>query len=116
MNTAELSEAILLAAADDGVRLFRNNSGLAKHVSRDKATGKIKTRHVRYGVGPVGGGGGDFLGWRMSDGKFVSIELKTGHDRQTPDQAKWQRWVIAGNGLAGVARSVDEARAIWCRP
>lgn len=106
-TTAELSDAICLAAADDGVRLFRNNSGVAKHVKGGK------TWFVRYGVGPTDGGGGDWIGWRIRDGKFVSIEIKVGQDRQHKEQAKWEKWVKAGNGLAGVARSVEDAREIW---
>jgi hypothetical protein len=108
-TTVELTDAILLAAADDGVRLFRNNSGVAVFV--DPKT--KKKRHVRYGVGPRGGGGGDLIGWRMRDGKFVSIEIKVGLDQSDEDQLKWRRWVLAGNGLAGEARSVEDARAIW---
>lgn len=107
MNTVELTDAILLAAADDGVLLVRNNSGVARHVKDGK------TWFVRYGVGPQGGGGGDLIGLRRSDGKFVSIEIKVGRDKSDKDQLKWRRWVLAGNGLAGEARSVEEARAIW---
>lgn len=111
MNTAELTEAILLAASDKGHRLFRNNSGVAKHVKRDKA-GKLKTWVVPYGVGPAGGGGGDLLGWCRGTGRFASVEVKIGNDTQTADQRKWQRWVVAGGGVAGVARTVEDALRI----
>lgn len=107
-TTIELQDAIMLAAAEDGVRLFRNNSGVARFKRKDG-----KTAFVRYGVGPAGGGGGDLLGWRMRDGKFVSVEVKIGYDKSDEDQLKWRRWVLAGNGLAGEARSVEDARAIW---
>lgn len=105
LSTAELTEAICLAASEEGHRLFRNNSGQAiyKH--------KGKVRRVRYGVGPVGGGGGDWIGW-TNTGRFASIEIKVGDDVQTEAQKKWERWVIAGGGVAGVARSVIEALAI----
>lgn len=104
-GTAKLTDDICEAASDSGHRLFRNNSGVAKHVKKDK------TWHVHYGVGPVGGGGGDLIGWTRT-GRFASIEVKTGQDRQSDAQAKWERWVKAGGGVAGVARSVAEALAI----
>jgi hypothetical protein len=86
--------------------LFRNPSGVAKH-SKD---GKKWT--VPYGVGPRGGGGHDLIGWRLSDARFVSIDAKVGRDRLSEAQIKWMRWVTAAGGLAGEARSVEDALAI----
>lgn len=105
MNTAALTAAIIQAATDAGGRLWRNNSGVATH----KKNGRVY--RTAYGVGPPGGGGGDLLGWN-SEGRFVSIEIKIGRDKQSDKQAKWERWVIAGGGLAGVARSVEDALKI----
>ena len=105
MNTAELTEAILVAASEVGCLLVRNNSGVAKHVKDGK------TWFVRYGVGTKKGGGGDLIGLAC-DGIFVSVEIKIGDDKQTDEQAKWERWVKARNGRAGVARTVDDALAI----
>jgi len=105
MNTHELTEAIVLAASDAGARLFRNNTGsyLASY--------KGKKRKIKYGVGPADGGGGDLIGWTAS-GRFASIEIKVGRDTQSEGQKKWERWVIAGGGVAGVARSVEDALKI----
>lgn len=101
----ELVDAIILAASASGLaRLFKNQSGVARH--HDKGTGKV--HYTRYGVGPKGGGGHDLIGWRM-DGRFVSIDAKIGRDVMSEDQLKWQRWVIAGGGISGEARSVDDA-------
>lgn len=105
MNTTELTQAIMQAASDNGCRLFRNNSGVAVH----KKDGR--TYRTAYGVGPQGGGGGDLIGWTAT-GRFASIEIKIGRDKQTEAQKKWERWVIAGGGVAGVARSVEDAIAI----
>lgn len=107
MNTAALTEAILLAASEDGVLLVRNNSGVAKERNKD---GTI--RFIRYGVGTSKGGGGDLIGL-TKDGIFVSIEIKVGKDTQKKLQETWHKWVTMRNGRAGVARSVDDARAIW---
>ena len=105
MSTKKLTEDIILAASEHGARLFRNNSGVATY----KRNGKV-TR-VRYGVGPVGGGGGDLIGYDNS-GRFLSIEVKVGRDKQSEAQKKWERWVNMGGGRAGVARSVEDAIAI----
>lgn len=101
-QTSDLTDAILQAATDAGCRLFKNHSGVAKF----RRSGKVYT--VKYGVGPAEGGGGDLLGWTAT-GRFASIEIKVGRDVQSEAQKKWQRWVIAGGGVAGVARSVEDA-------
>ena len=102
----ELVDAIIFAASESGLaRLFKNHSGVAKY--RNEKTGKVS--HVPYGVGPKGGGGHDLIGWRMSDGKFVSIDAKVGRDELSDAQIKWGKWVMAGNGIAGEARSVEQA-------
>lgn len=110
MNTSDLTADILLAASSIGCRLFRNNSGIATFNKKD-ASGKKKTWSVLYGVGPSEGGGGDLIGW-TSTGRFASIEIKVGRDTQSEAQKKWERWVISGGGVAGVARSVEDAIAI----
>lgn len=103
MTHGELIDAIIQAVSDAGIaRLFRNPSGRATH----KKNGK--TWVVPYGVGPRGGGGHDLIGWRM-DGRFLSFDAKVGRDFMSDDQLKWQRWVIAGGGIAGEVRSVQDA-------
>lgn len=100
-ETSKLTEEIILVASQYGARLFRNNSGVATY-----KRGSYTTR-VRYGVGPTGGGGGDLIGWDAA-GRFLSIEIKTGKDRQTKQQKMWAAWVENGGGRAGVVRSVDD--------
>lgn len=104
MNHGELIDAIIKEASDLNIaRLYRNPSGVAKH----RKDGK--TWVVPYGVGPRGGGGHDVLGWRMGDGKFVSIDAKVGRDELSEAQIKWGKWVVAGGGIAGEARTVEQA-------
>ena len=104
-DTKTLTDDIIVAASECGARLFRNNVGVATY----NHGGKISK--VRYGVGPVGGGGGDLIGFDR-DGRFLSIEVKVGSDKQSDAQKKWERWVNMGGGRAGVARSVEDAISI----
>lgn len=97
-KTQQLTNDIVAAFSERGHLLCRNNSGVAL----------LKGRHVRFGVGPVGGGGGDLIGL-TSWGQFISLEIKQGHDKQRDNQAKWESWVRRRNGIAGVVRSVDDA-------
>lgn len=110
MNTVELTEAIILAAGERGHLLVRNNSGRARFLNDDGST-----RWVQYGVGPKGGGGADLIGLRAPDGKMISIEVKVGADKPTDAQIKWRRWVEMRGGLAGVARTVEDAIEIMER-
>lgn len=104
MKHGELLDAAIKEASDRNIaRLFRNPTGLAKHKKGNK------TWVVPYGVGPKGGGGHDLIGWRMSDGKFVSLDAKVGKDELSDNQIKWGNWVRHGGGIAGEFRTVKEA-------
>mgnify|MGYP003545713656 CR=1 FL=1 len=96
---SELRNQIILATAEVA-RLFNNEQGVARY---NKGGRKWA---VTYGVGA---GGGDLLGWRLSDGRFVSIEVKVGRDERSTEQERWDRWVKTGHGLSGVARSIEDA-------
>jgi VRR-NUC domain len=43
---------------------------------------------------------------------FTSIEVKTAAGRIRPDQKQWLQAVAAAGGIAGVARSVEEAQQL----
>lgn len=96
--TNQLTQEILASLSERGHLACRNNSGVAT----------FKGRAVRFGVGPIGGGGGDIIGC-ASDGVFFSVEIKVGKDRSSDKQIKWERWVKKRGGRAGIARSVEEA-------
>lgn len=101
-STNQLTADIMTSLSERGHLACRNNSGVAKFPG-----GRV----VRYGVGPIGGGGGDIIGCTR-DGIFFSVEVKTGRDRESDAQKKWKRWVVSRGGRAGVARSVEDAIGI----
>ena len=54
----------------------------------------------------------DLAGYRRSDGRAVYIEVKQGKGKATKEQEKFIEVARQAGCLAGVARSVEEARAI----
>ena len=92
-------------------RLVRNQVGSLP----DPRTGRL----VTFGLAR---GSADLIGWRtititpdmvgQQIAVFTSIEVKTPTGRVRPDQTAWLGAVQAAGGIAGVARSVDDAITI----
>lgn len=115
-DEAAVSNAIQLSLRGEPVRLLRNNVGGLKD-----STG----RFVAYGLGSQGGnvlrGPSDLIGWRtititpdmvgQTLAVFAAVEVKD-RAKATPEQEQFIAQVQAAGGLAGVAHSVEEARAI----
>ena len=67
-------------------------------------------------------GSADLIGWRtititpdmvgQQVAVFTSIEVKTPTGRVRPEQQQWLKAVQAAGGVAGIARSVEDAQAI----
>ena len=93
------------------LRLFRNNTGTLP----DPRTG----RPVQFGLAR---GSADLIGLRtvtitpemvgQQVAVFTSIEVKTPTGRVTPDQHSWLNMIQSLGGIAGVARSVQDAKEI----
>jgi hypothetical protein len=92
------------------VRLFRNNVGAMKD-----ACGRL----LRFGLAK---GSSDLIGWITREitpadvgqrfAQFLSLEIKAEKGKPRPDQLAWIAAVKNAGGIAGVARSVDEAQEI----
>lgn len=104
-----IQNAIRLEHGAGPARLWRNNTGALKD-----QTGRL----VRYGLCP---GSSDLIGLRTriiteTDlghrfAQFVAIEVKD-QGRLTEQQRAFLQMVTQAGGLAGVARSPEDARAI----
>lgn len=79
-----------------GIFHWRNNAGAVKSHGR----------MIKYGVI----GGADILGI-LKDGRTLAIEVKTATGKTTPAQDLFLARVRENNGVAFVARSVDDV--IW---
>ena len=95
----------------EDVRLFRNQVGQLP----DPRTG----RPVQFGLAK---GSADLVGWKtvtitpdmvgQEVAVFASIEVKTPTGRPTQYQQAWLTAVEKAGGIAGIARSVDDALRI----
>lgn len=105
----DLQQRIRLALGTrSDLRLFRNQVGQLP----DPRTG----RPVQFGLAR---GSADLIGWRTITvtpdmvgqqlAVFTSIEVKTPTGRIRPEQHAWQRTVSTAGGIAGIARSVQDA-------
>ena len=110
MTEQQIQQHIRLACGTGDTRLFRNNTGTL----RDQ-----NGRPVQFGLCK---GSADLIGWTTRTvtpemvgqriAVFTSIEVKTPTGRLRPEQQQWLDAVQAAGGIAGVARSVDDALRI----
>lgn len=105
------------------VRIFRNNNGLAYcgTVVHEEPNRIILSNHwrVKFGLFP---GSADLIGIKRvrvapemvgcDIGQFVSIEVKSAAGTEKKDQENWRFQMGRMGALAGIARSVDDAREI----
>jgi hypothetical protein len=107
-----------------GVRLFRNNVGVG-FVGQIAESGPVRLvlecwRRIAFGLFK---GSGDLIGWKSvvvtpdMVGRRVAIFLSIENKNETggkisDDQERWIRVVRQFGGIAGVARSIDDARKI----
>jgi len=109
-----IQQQIRLACSRGPVRLWRNNTGTL----RDQ-----HGRPVSFGLCP---GSADLIGFHTITitpdmvgqqlAVFAAVEVKAERGRPTPEQTAFLEHVAAAGGLAGIARSVEEAEAILQRP
>jgi hypothetical protein len=108
VSEALIQQQVRLALSQEGAVTFRNNVG---------AYMDDNARLVRYGV--CNPGGSDLIGWKPVTitqdmvGKklavFLAVEIKGPKGRVTEDQANFMRAVLNAGGIAGVARSPEDA-------
>ncbi len=105
-----IQQEIRLACSNGDTRLFRNNTGTLRDANG---------RPVQFGLCK---GSADLIGWKRvtvtedmvgsTVAVFLSIEVKTATGRLRPEQQQWLDAVHAAGGIAGVARSVEDAQRL----
>jgi hypothetical protein len=106
----QIQQHIRIACSTGQTRLFRNNTGTLRDANG---------RPVSFGLCK---GSADLIGYRtititpdmvgQQVAVFASIEVKTPTGRIRPEQQAWLETVQAAGGIAGVARSVEDALRI----
>jgi hypothetical protein len=109
-NETYIQQTMLPAISHGNVRVFRNNVGALK-----TETGQL----VRFGLEKSSS---DLIGFRSIEitpdmvgktiAQFVSIEIKTEKGKPTDGQKRWLDMILKFGGIAGVCRSIDDARAL----
>ena len=110
MSEQAIQQRIRLACSRGPTRLWRNNTGRL----RDE-----RGQLVTFGLCP---GSADLIGYRsvvvtpdmvgQQLAVFAAVEVKTPTGRPTPEQTTFLEHVAAAGGLAGIARSVEDAEAL----
>jgi hypothetical protein len=110
MTEQQIQQHIRIACSTGATRLFRNN------------TGTLKDQHGRPVQFGLCKGSADLIGYRtvtitpemvgQQVAVFTSVEVKTPIGRLRPDQQAWMETVQSAGGIAGVARSVEDALQI----
>ena len=114
MREQPILKRIMLACSRGATRLWRNNCG-----SLQDRNGQW----VRFGV--ANPGGSDLIGFTkvkiteahvgMTLAVFTAVEVKQKSGRVRKDQQIFIDLVRAAGGIAGIARSVEEAKALLTR-
>lgn len=110
MSEQRIQQEIRLAISHGDTKVFRNNTGTLKDANG---------RPVQFGLCK---GSADLIGWTTRTvtpdmvgtqvAVFLSIEVKTPTGRLRPEQQQWLDAVQAAGGIAGVARSVEDAQRL----
>jgi len=107
-----MQREIMVALSEAGCTVWRNNTGQAYAGRVIHSAGGVVTI---AGASPITFGlcvgSADLIGI-APDGRFLAIEVKTGRRVTTPEQETFISQVQLMGGIAGVARSVDEALAL----
>ncbi len=123
MSEITIQRKIQLECTDSDTRLFRNSVGQAWvgkaiHCANGDVILKRPMR-VTFGLAP---GSSDLVGPRSMIvtpdmvgrrvALFASIEVKTTTGRATDEQTAWIDTITSLGGIAGIARSVEDARKL----
>lgn len=116
MTESLTQKQIQLELSKGPTRLFRNNTAQAWSGSRvvrnpDNSITIFDPRPIRSGLCV---GSSDLIGWTTVNNSaiFTAIEVKSQRGRATNEQLNFIDQVKRAGGLAGIAKSVQEARQI----
>jgi hypothetical protein len=111
MKTEKAIQQEILVSTGDIAMLFRTNAGKAFNGTMAVIDGQRVLKYPR-GINLLPKGYSDLSGHRESDGRAVYIETKDHKGKPTKEQINFLERMRKSGALAGVARSVEDARDI----
>lgn len=96
MKESDIQRLIMLALSEAGCLIWRNNTGALKNAAGIP---------IKFGLCV---GSSDLIGLTPT-GRFLAVEIKTPTGKPTPEQTRFLEAVRARGGIAGIARSPEEA-------
>lgn len=99
MKEMDILRLIMVALSDAGCVVWRNNVGVLKNAAGIP---------IKFGLCV---GSSDIIGVAPC-GRFLAVEVKTEKGKPTPDQMRFIEAVKRKGGIAGIARSPDDAVAL----
>lgn len=105
-----LQRRIMLALSENGCTVWRNETGVFHagtviHKAQDQVT-LANARLIPCGLCV---GSSDIIGIYRKTGQFLAIEVKTPKGRPTKEQLNFIDQVTKAGGIAGIARTVEDA-------
>jgi hypothetical protein len=109
MKESQIQTRILLALSEAGCTVWRCETAGA-WVGRviHQSGGTVTLADARMIQAGLTKGGADIIGI-SPDGRFIGVEVKTKTGRVSQEQDRFISAVRAAGGIAGVARSVEDA-------
>ena len=110
MKESNIQSLILLALSENDCLVWRNETagawvGRVLH-SEQGAVTLANSRMLQAGLCK---GSSDIIGIHKPSGRFLAVEVKTTKGRTTKEQTNFLNAVQKAGGIAGVARSVQDA-------
>ena len=93
----------------ENIKRRQDACAVAPEAAHGRAAAEGNRRHFDTGLPK---GFSDLFGFRISDGRAFFIEVKSPTGRVRPEQQNFIERMRSNGALAGIARSVEEARKI----
>jgi len=99
MKEMDIMRLIMVALSEHGCIVWRNNCGVLKNAAGIP---------IKFGLCV---GSSDIIGVAPC-GRFLAVEVKTDKGKPTPDQIRFIEAIKRKGGIAGIARSPENAVAL----
>lgn len=106
----KLMNLILIALSEAGCTVWRVETAgawVGRQIHKDGST--VTLANARMFTTGLCVGGADIIGIHQATGRFIAVEVKTPKGRVSPEQQTFINAVRAAGGIAGIARSVEDA-------